>query len=367
VLNTATLRDKILGSLAGACLADALGAPTEQRSIREIREMFGGRVETFVAPPADSPFAHGKAAGHITDDSSQLLMLAEAYIRHGGVITPEVVADMLIRWSGNPEYFPHFAGPSTRAAIELLKAGADPRETGKRGRLTTEGTSNGGAMRVAPAGLVHAGNVEAAVRDAHINCIPSHHTNIGVAGAGAIAASVATALLPTASLTDIVRAARAGATLGAALGSREGRHVAGPSVAARIDLACSLALRADDIDEAVEAITATVGTGLAAAEACPAAVGFVVAAGGDPYLAAIAATNAGDDSDTVGCMAGSIAGALSGIQAIPEELYKQVCEVNNLDLEALADRLTPLAERSLQSAARPTARSVLKPVRGLSG
>ena len=165
--------DRVLGSLAMACIGDALGAPTEQRGIEEIRRLWGGRVEKFYAPPDDAPYGSGRKAGQITDDSSQLLYLVDAYIENNGQMTPRAMANALLRWADNGEYFPRFAGPTTRASVERLRAGEDPEVTGKIGRLTTEGTSNGAAMRVAPAGLAHPGDPEAAVRDALATCLPS--------------------------------------------------------------------------------------------------------------------------------------------------------------------------------------------------
>ncbi|MFC4117822.1 ADP-ribosylglycohydrolase family protein [Nonomuraea zeae] len=338
-----TLLDRIHGSLAAACIADALGAPTEERSIPEIRQLFGRRVETFHAPLPDAAYAAGRGPAQITDDSSQMLLLAEAFIAHGGEVTPEIMADLLVGWSGNPDYFPRFAGPTTRRAIERLKAGDSPWESGKAGRTMSEGTSNGGAMRVAPAGLVHPGDIEGAVRAAHLTCVPSHHTNIGVAGAAAIAAATAAACVDGADLFQVVRAARHGAELGERLGSDQGRRVPGPSVAERIDLAVTLAVQSRDLDDAIERIAAVIGTGLPAAEACPAAIGLLVAAGGDPFGTAVAAATAGGDSDTVGCMAAAVAGALNGIAALPAEPVSLVEQANRLDLADVAARLAAVA------------------------
>ncbi|TDD10006.1 ADP-ribosylglycohydrolase family protein [Nonomuraea diastatica] len=338
-----TLLDRIHGSLAAACIADALGAPTEERSIPEIRELFGRRVESFHAPLPDAPYAVGRGPAQITDDSSQMLLLAEAFIEHDGEVTPEVMARLLIGWSADPAYYPHFAGPTTRRAIERLKAGDDPWDVGKAGRIMSEGTSNGGAMRVAPAGLVHPGDIEGAVRAAHLTCVPSHHTNIGVAGAAAIAAATAAACVDGADLFQVVRAARRGAELGEALGGAQGRHVPGPSVAQRIDLAVTLAVQSRDLDDAIERIASVIGTGLPAAEACPAAIGLLVAAGGDPFQTAVAAATAGGDSDTVGCMAAAVAGALTGIAAVPAEAVARVEEANKLDVSRVAARLAAVA------------------------
>lgn len=337
------LLKKIHGSLAAACLADALGAPTEERARTEIPGLFGGRVERFEAPLPDAPYAAGRQAAQITDDSSQMLLLAEAFIAHGGSVSPEVMAELLIHWSGLPEYYPHFAGPTTRAAIDRLKAGEDPWEVGKAGNIMSQGASNGGAMRVAPAGLVHPGDVEQAVRAAHLTCVPSHNTSLGVAGAASIAAAVAAACVEGATLVDVVRAARFGAERGEEIGRTEGRLVAGPSMTARIDLAVSIAIQSRDLDDAVTRITDAIGTGLPAAEACPAAIGFFVAAGGDPFQTAVAAANAGGDSDTVGCMAAAIAGAFAGIDAVPADMVTRLEESNALDLGDVARRLAAVA------------------------
>ncbi|RIJ71298.1 ADP-ribosylglycohydrolase [Nakamurella silvestris] len=335
-----SLLDRIHGSLAAACIADALGAPTEERSVPEIRSLFTGPVEEFYAPLPDAPYAKGRFAGQYTDDSSQMLMLAEVFIDGDGVASPEAVAKMILAWSEKPEYYPHFAGPTTRRAIDRLREGADPWEVGKAGRIMTEGSSNGGAMRIAPAGLVNPGNIEAAVRAAHLTCVPSHHTNIGVAGAGAVAAAISAAMVDGATLLDVVRAARAGAVLGDHLGAEHGRVVAGPDVARRIDIAVDAAMRSDSMESAVEEIVALIGTGLPAAEACPAAIGFFVAAGGDPWKTAVLCANAGGDSDTVGCMAAAIAGAYTGIAAVPQDKYQQMLQANELDLASVASRLT---------------------------
>lgn len=343
----AHLEHRIHGALAGAVIGDALGAPTEQRSIREIRTLFGGRVEDFQTPPADSPYAKGRRAAQMTDDSSQMLMLAERFIAGGGEITAEDVAQMVLTWSENPEYFPHFAGPSTRRAISALRAGADPRTIGAEGRETTMGTSNGGAMRVAPAGLMNPGSIENAVRAAATTCRPSHFTNIGVSGAGAVAAAVAVALDENSTLVDVVRASRQGAQLGAEIGGSEGRDSAGASVRARIEIAASIAIVSDDLDTAIIRLADSVGSGLHAAEAVPAAIGCFVAAGGDPWLSVMAAANIGDDSDTVACMAGAIAGAFSGLGRVPRWAYDRVIAENDLDLAGLAARFASVAATRL--------------------
>ncbi len=337
---TNNLQEKIHGSLAAACIADALGAPTEERSIPEIEQLWSKRIDQFYAPPADSPYALGREAAQFTDDSSQMLMLAEVFIDGNGQASPEAVAEMIIQWSGKPQYYPHFAGPTTRRAIDRLKAGEDPWTVGKAGRIMTEGSSNGGAMRVAPAGLVNPGDVEAAAKAAFLTCVPSHNTNAGVAGAAAIAGAIAVAMVDGSTIVDVVQAAKLGARIGDELGSTQGRIVPAPGIEQRIDMAVRVAISANSFDDAVKSIASQIGTGLPAAEAVPAAIGFFVAAGGDPWIAASMSASAGGDSDTVGCMAGAIAGAYAGIRGIPKDKYVQVVEANDLDLDDLSLRLS---------------------------
>ncbi|HEU5433916.1 MAG TPA: ADP-ribosylglycohydrolase family protein, partial [Thermomicrobiales bacterium] len=103
-----------------------------------------------------------------------------------------------------------------------------------------------------------------------------------------------------------------------------------------LDLALELAATAGSLDDAVTAIAETVGSGLHISEAVPAALGIFLAAGGDPWLAVVGGANGGDDTDTVACIAGSIAGALAGFGSVPADLFRQVSEANDLDLERRA-------------------------------
>lgn len=338
------LRSKIHGSLAAACLADALGAPTEELSRDQIRAAFGGYVTEFHAPLPGAPYAKGRAAAQITDDSSQMILLARLLARTGAALSPDDMAQLLIEWSKNENYFPHFAGPTTREAIARLERGEDPREVGRTGTIMTQGASNGAAMRVGPVGLFHHGDPEAAVRTAFTTCVPSHNTPPGVAGAAAIAAAVARACTPEAGIIDIVRAAVDGARAGAELGRTEGRDVPGASVERRIERAVALAITARDDEHAIDLIAGEIGVGLPAAEAVPAALGFFVAADGDPVRVARLAANAGGDSDTIGCMAAAIAGAYRGIEAIDEAAVAEVERANDLDLAALAGELLAAAQ-----------------------
>ena len=69
-----------------------------------------------------------------------------------------------------------------------------------------------------------------------------------------------------------------------------------------------------------------------------------------PLETVVGGTNIGNDSDTIAAMAGSLAGALRGIAAVPTDLYETVKSVNSEDIEAIAAGLTEIAWRRVGSA-----------------
>lgn len=345
------LSQHILGSLATAAIGDAMGAATEQHSIPEIVEKFGGLLRELHAPSPET-FSYGNLAGQITDDTSQMFALAQTLIDADGDLTEQAWIKTLIHWS---QTSPHKnqMGPTTRPLLEALAAGLDTSAIGRTPfsvrKLTSFGTTNGAAMRIAPAGLVHPGDIEAAVQLAWVTSRPTHDTQIAAAGAGAIAAGVAHALVPDADVLSVVRACLDGARLGEAIGIREGRRVPGPNIARRIEIAVEEALRARSLLDAIERIEASVGNSVMMVESAPAAVGIFVAASGDPLDTVSAGASIGNDSDTIAAMAGSLAGALRGIAAVPADLFATVKAVNQEDIEAISAGLTTIAWRRLNA------------------
>ncbi|RUZ31468.1 ADP-ribosylglycohydrolase family protein, partial [Mesorhizobium sp. M7A.F.Ca.US.003.02.1.1] len=66
--------DRAMGALVGGALGDALGMPTQLLSPVRIAELYG-HVEDFIEPFPDHPVSKGLAAGTITDDTEQALLL----------------------------------------------------------------------------------------------------------------------------------------------------------------------------------------------------------------------------------------------------------------------------------------------------
>jgi ADP-ribosylglycohydrolase len=336
--DTRWLEQRVLGCLMVAALGDALGAATETYTRQEITTRFGGPVRELHTPAADTPAA-GHAPGRVTDDASQMFALARLLADSDGELDVDIWRETLAEWlRSSPEA--DLAGPSTRRALE---PGSGERHAWRDARV---GATNGAAMRVAPAGLVLAGDPAGAVDLAWLSCQPTHDTQVAAAGAGAIAAGVAAALDPDADVLSVARACRRGAQLGEAVGAERGRCVPSASVARRIDLAISVALRAATIEEALEEIDAVVGTSVMVVESVPAAVGLFVATGGQPFEVVTAAASVGNDSDTIATMAGALAGALRGLGSVPHDLVQQVREANDVDIDALAADLTSVVVRT---------------------
>ena len=78
--------------------------------------------------------------------------------------------------------------------------------------------TDGAAMKIFPVGLINPGNVDKAVEEAAIMCMPTHPYNVTISSAAAIAAAVAKAMEPNIGLDDVLEAGIYGAKKGYELG-----------------------------------------------------------------------------------------------------------------------------------------------------
>lgn len=328
----------ILGGLYGQALGDAWGMPA-LLTIDQTWQRFGGWITRF-QPAPDDHFVHaGLPAGRITDDTEQAFALAEAIIHNGGV-TVAGTAQAIVAWYDRigGDSCP-YVGPSTRRAVQALKRGVDPHQTGRHG------DTNGAAMRVAPVGLIHPGDIEAAALDAALSCTPTHHTDVAAAGAAAVAGAIARAIAPGATLEDIIQAA----IRAAEIGQQHAPTWMGASVARRIELAVEIA----DSDQAerdrLRDLADIIGTTLAISESVPAAFGVLVMAQGKPLPAAIYAAALSGDADTIGAMACAIAGAWQGATAFDPAHITTLRTVNpEVNFDGVAAGLAALAQQNQQ-------------------
>jgi ADP-ribosylglycohydrolase len=321
-------RDRALGALTGLAIGDALGMPTQTLPREAVLPVTG-----FRAAAPDHPLAHGLPAGHVTDDTEQALLVADALVADAGRIDPRRLADALDRWERDARARGSLdlLGPSTRAAIQAVRAGTAPELAG------ANGTTNGAAMRIAPVGIATAvTDLEDLVGAVEESCLVSHHTSVAIAGAAAVAAVVSAGVEGigvAASVALGIAAARAGA--------HRGRWVAGGDVAARIAWTTELAGR-HEVGVATTRVVSLIGTSLATQESVPAAFAMLLLHPDDPWGACCAAASLGGDTDTIAAMTGAMAGALHGVGAFPADAVATVRAVNDLDLERRVDALLAL-------------------------
>jgi len=338
------LGDRARGALLGLAIGDALGMPTQYQPRALVSARYG-ILDRFHAAPDDNEISRGMAAGRVTDDTDQAVILGELLLEGQGRVDPGLFAERLLLWekrmiaAGSADLL----GPSTRKALTLVAEGMSTQETGR------SGATNGAAMRVAPVAIAFPAQpletlVAAVVQSAHV----THNTTIGIAGAAAVAAAVGVGLDGAAPALATERAIEA-----ARLGARHGYYFAGGDVAARIAWAIDL-VRGHDQSRALDLIYTLVGTGVATQEAVPAAFAVISLAPDDPWLVCRLAASLGGDCDTVAAMAGAIMGACFGASAFPAAVVAQLHAANpTLDLEGLADRLLELRLRAAAMAGAP--------------
>ncbi len=331
----AAQEDRALAALTGLALGDALGMPTQLLSPDEVAARYG-RVDRLLPAADDHPIAAGLAAGSVTDDTEQAILLARTLVEGGGRVDARAWASRLVAWEDamRARGSLDLLGPSTRAAVAALAAGASPEESGRAG------TTNGAAMRVTPVGIAAAPEPLAALVDLVEEASRgTHGTGVAIAGAAAVAAVVSAGV----DGAD----AEAAIALGVAAaeeGARRGRWVAAGDVAERIRWSVATVRRHDERD-ALALLVRMIGTSLAAQESVPLAVGLVALHPADPWAACCAAATLGGDADTIGAMAGAMTAALGGTGALPSREAETVVRVNGLDLVPVVQGLLELRWR----------------------
>lgn len=327
--------DRARGALAGVALGDAFGMPGELWPRARVREHFGW-IDRFLPGPDGHFVVDGFVAGQSTDDTDQTFMLADAILAADGAVDPAVVAEHLVAWAdrvGASEG--NFLGPSSARAIERLRAGESPFATGKGGE------TNGAAMRIAPVGVVAgSADLEALVDRVVGATVMSHDTDVAVSGAALVAGVISAAIDSDAEpgpamLREVLEVGYRAAHVGL----QRGEKVVAASVVARSRLAEEIAADPGDDDAFLQRLYDVVGASVATSETVPAAVGLLVRGAGDPVRVAELAANLGGDTDTIGAIATGMAGAVSGLSAIPADLLARLVEVNRIDPVGTGERL----------------------------
>ena len=333
------------GALAGLALGDALGMPTQAMSPQQIRSVYG-TITGLVDGDASQPYAPGMPAGSVTDDTEQALLIASLLIRGRGSSSGHVAlnavefAHALLAWEDSmiERGSLDLLGPSTKAALERVRAGEDPLTVGG------EGTTNGAAMRVTPIGIaVSTEDPEAFAEAVWSSCRVTHATRQGFQSAALVAAAVSmgidAARSPSLDLRSLLWKA---VTYVDSLPER-GAWTPDPDVIAATRRAMQLAV--NPASSSLECLVEQVGTSVASAHAIPMA--FALLARDPSPRALLDAANIGGDTDTIGAIAGAILGAVLGVEVLPADSLSMIEEVSHLGLSSVAGDLLELRDQAL--------------------
>jgi len=297
--------------MAGLAIGDALGGPAEGLEPHEIIEKFG-RIEGYVS---ENPMG--------SDDTEYALLTSMALIEFGREgFTADNIADLWRERVVPQDRTFSGGGFSEMAAIRNLGLGMSPPRSGQHAHAWSDGL----AMRVAPIGIVNPGDAAGAAAMAAQDGMVSHESE-GIYGGQAIAAAVA--------------AAMGGGDAGAAFDAGLSVIPADSWTAHNMRLAARMVREEKD----KQALALRAGAELALhgyywTDLGPEAVGLAFVAvldgAGDFRESVLSAVNLGRDADTVAAMAGGIAGAITGLNAVPAEWLPAVAAAPGRCLEVTA-------------------------------
>jgi poly(ADP-ribose) glycohydrolase ARH3 len=268
--------DAVAGALLGTFVGDALGMPYEG------------------LPPAAVPtrlemVEARRGRGTYTDDTEMMIVLAECLLEHGSVDEERLARAFLERCDPSRGY-----GAGTLEVLASWRQGV-PVDAAARRLFGGEGSlGNGAAMRIAPVAVLFADSPGELHGQAERSARLTHAHPLAVDAAIIQAAAVAAALRGE----GILPAARAAA------GSPEMRR--------RLD--CAAALHGSGLGPAE--VGERLGNSAKGHESVPTAI-FAAASQGGFEEAVSFAVRCGGDTDTLGAMAGALAGARYGVTSIP--------------------------------------------------
>ncbi len=351
------LLQKVQGCLYGGAIGDAMGAPAEWRMPAEIRARYGYITDLVEAWSEED--TRGRGYGRYTDDTHMIQLLCECYLERGDHLDAHeffrrIVPKMALEDRWIPERGRHMPlverlfYPEKWLYMRWL-SNADPRNAGAGNMVNC-----GAAMYAAPVGIINACDPQRAYAEA-IDIFSAHQHSFGLEAAAVMAAAVAAAFAPDATVDSIVAAA-----LGVA---KEGTRAC---IEALVERAASLSDWREAIaplrevmreyDTSPDDAKSQRGDGSNhwtassehAIEEVPIALAFLVVTGGDYEGTIFGGTNYGRDNDSIAGMGGAIAGAMHGIGALRDDWVQMINSANAIDLMPLAHDMAGLA-RALQA------------------
>jgi len=269
-------QDGCRGALLGTIVGDALGRPFEGAPTSDRARLARALKRRVEAP---------RAWGH-SDDGEMMLSVAQSLAARGAVEEAHLLAALAGGHDPARGY-----GKGTRAAFRVFDAGGTWEQAARA--LWPEGSrGNGGAVRVAPVAVFALDHDEASVAELARRSAAPTHAHREARDAAAIVAVAVHRAARGVMLPDVVRGL-----------ARLSDGVLGARVRA-----IELGMSADDVVERL-------GAGVLAIESVPAALWAVT--GSTSFAdAVLRATGLGGDTDSIGAIAGAIAGAAYGAGAV---------------------------------------------------
>ncbi len=353
------LADRAVGCLAGAAVGDALGGATEGWEATEIHDHFGGYVEGIVesirrTKKVEKPFSpFHKGDGHITDDTLMTRALVNVYAAKRdhldaydveALLVPEIVdRGTWIPELNREDLLYHRLFLAEKWLVLKLRYGhADPRDAGVGNIVNC-----GAAMYIAPVGIANAGDPDGAYLEA-LDLSGAHQSSYGREAAAVLAAAVAEAFRPEATVATVVdttlRLAKDAtrtaieAVVEAASGLegwREGGLAVLREAFAPYDSV--------GVPYGSPAQNARIPSRLHAIEELPLALGLLVATGGDYAETVLGGVNYGRDSDSIASMGGALAGALGGTGVLRRDWVDDVSAASRIDVEEAGRTMAAVA------------------------
>jgi len=295
--------DRARGVLLGLACGDALGRPVEFSSASEISAAHGQLDEMVGDGTWNQP------AGTITDDTEQALCIARSLVDHQA-FDPADVAERFVAWYDSG---PFDIGRMTMRSLSRLKHGDEWDEAGEHvWEQSREGQNagNGSVMRCPPLAIPYATDWDRLVEVSRQSSQITHADPRCTDGCAILNLTVAGLLenadTPLQDALDYV-GADAPDELVTALrplvrGDSPGTLETSGYVVHSLQTALHDGLFADSAEEAI-----------------------------------VTAVNRGGDTDTIGAIAGAVAGARFGASQLPDRWLGAIDEVD--ELETLAERL----------------------------
>jgi ADP-ribosylglycohydrolase len=307
---TSLLHDKVYGCMLAGAIGNAMGSPVEGSFYWEIDQRHPGGVTTVLDPE--------RLEGE--DDNQMAMLLVETYLEREGL--PAMARHFGKMWKERLNR-DHFYALCMGNAYDLICRGWDPRIIGHWSVVT--GST---VMCMEPVGVFHAADPEFAAIDATAISY-MYQRGLDVVAATMLAATVAEAMRPEATVDSIIQAA-----LDVAPRDPLRTFDQRPFASAHEYLQTCLEI-ADKYDDVLAVRAELYDKCLLYHLIDPLELwGFALAmfkiAKGDVRQAAIGGTNIGRDSDTIAGRAAMLAGTLRGAGSVPED-WKQLFKPASLE------------------------------------